>query len=237
MPTSSSSSQHASPATRPRSLLGAYPVPELRLVGAPGLDRRKSPVRWQPTPPPVQYGIDYKFTHLLGGEPVRWPSGSAVTVRIAGPAREDRTAALARVVAELVARTRLNLVTGEPGRPRLVCAEIPDGEIHVGYLTVSELASVPGDACGHAGTGHASRCLAGCCYVRGFAIVNADLAGPEATAEHALAILRHELCHCLGLGHAARPSQLMHRNVAARTTRYERGDLHGLALVGHAPRP
>ena len=75
----------------------------------------------------------------------------------------------------------------------------------------------------------------GCCYISGFAIINADLTGSDVAAERALAILRHELAHALGLGHAARPSLLMHHQITAGTTRYGRGDQHGLALLG--PRP
>ena len=40
------------PARRPPSLLGTYPVPELHLVGAPIPGNRRSPIQWQPTPPP-----------------------------------------------------------------------------------------------------------------------------------------------------------------------------------------
>jgi hypothetical protein len=51
------------------------------------------------------------------------------------------------------------------------------------------------------------------CYVSGFAIINADLSGPDATTGHALAILRHELAHALGLGHAGPRSLLMRHQI------------------------
>ena len=223
------------PALRPPGLLGTYPVPELHLVGAPIPGNPRSPIQWQPTPPPLQYGIDYTFMHRVGREPVRWPHSSAITVRITGPGTPDRRAALACVVAELRALTQLNLVTSEPAPASLVPSAVPDGEIHVRYLGGSKLARLPTRHGDPAGLGGASRCPAGCCYVSGFAIINADLAGSDATTEHALAILRHELAHALGLGHAGRPSLLMHYRVSARTTRYGRGDQHGLALLG--PRP
>lgn len=220
---------------QPASLLGAYPVPELHLVGAPIPDNPRSPIRWQPTPPPLQYGIDYTFMHRAGREPVRWPNGSAITVRITSPATPDMHAALAAVVTELRTLTRLNLVPGGPALPRLVPAAVPGGEIHVRYLTASNLADLPGWHGDKAGLGSATRCPAGCCYVSGFAIINADLTGPDATTEHALAVLRHELAHAIGLGHAARPSLLMHHQVTAGTTRYGRGDQYGLALLGARP--
>jgi hypothetical protein len=234
MHTTSHARQRASSPARPPSLLGTYPVPELHLVGAPILDNPRSPLQWQPTPPPLQYGIDYTFMHRTGREPVRWRNrdGSAITVRITGPGTPDRHAALASVVAELRALTRLNLVTGERAPARLTCSAVPDGEIHVLYLADSNL---PGRDVDQAGLGGAARCTAGCCYISGFAIINADLTGPDATTEHALAILRHELAHALGLGHATRRSLLMHHQVTADITRYGRGDQHGLALLG--PRP
>ena len=220
---------------RPAGLLGTYPVPELHLVGAPIPDNLRSPIRWQPTPPPLQYGIDYTFTHRAGREPVRWPHGSAITVRITRPAAPAMYAALAAVVAELRALTKLDLITGDPTPASLVPPEIPDKEIHVRYLTASKLAALAGQHGTHAGLGGTSRCPAGCCYITGFAFINADLAGPDATTEHALAILRHELAHALGLGHAARPSSLMHYQLTPGTTTYGRGDQHGLALLGPHP--
>ena len=220
---------------QPASLLGTYPVPELHLVGAPVPDNPRSPMRWQPGPAPLQYGIDYTFMHRVGREPVRWPYGSAITMRITRPATPDRQAALAAVTAELRTLTRLNLVLGEPAVPRLVPSAVPGGEIHVRYLTASDLAGLPGPHGDKAGLGSVTPCPEGCCYVSGFAVVNADLTGPDATAEHALAVLRHELAHALGLGHAARPSLLMHHRVTAGITRYGRGDQHGLALLGARP--
>jgi hypothetical protein len=216
---------------RPAGLLGIYPVPELHLVGAPIADNPPSPIQWQSTAPPLQYGIDYTFMHREGREPVRWRE-SVITVRITGPAASDRHAALAAAVAELRVLTKLNLVTGDPAPISLAPPAIPDGEIHVRYLAAVKLADLHGRTGGHAGLGGALRCTAGCCYVTGYAIINADLAGPDATTGHALAILRHELAHALGLGHAARPTLLMHHQIAASTTSYGRGDQHGLALLG-----
>jgi hypothetical protein len=236
MHTTSRPGQRAAPPARPPSLLGNHPVPELHLVGAPIPDNPRSPIQWQPTPSPLQYGIDYTFMHRAGREPVRWQDSSAITVRITGPDTPDRHAALASVLAELRALTRLDLVTGEPAQASPVPSAIPDGEIHVGYLTGSNLANLAGRRDGQAGLCGATRCAAGCCYVTGFAVINADLAGPDATTGHALAILRHELGHALGLGHAARPSLLMHYQITASTTRYGRGDQHGLALLGPLPR-
>ena len=232
MHTTSRARQRATPPARPSSLLGTYPVPELHLVGAPIPDNPRSPMQWQPTPSPLQYGIDYTFMHRIGRVPVRWQHQSDITVRITGPDTLDRHAALASVVAELRTLTRLNLVTGEPTPAGWEPSAVPDGEIHVRYQAASRLGGLPGPYGDHAGLGGAVPCPAGCCYLSGFVIINADLAGRDATNEHALAILRHELGHTLGLGHAARPSLLMYHQIGARTTRYRRGDRHGLALLG-----
>ena len=227
--------QRAALPASPPGLLGTYPVPELHLVGAPIPDDPRSPIQWKPTPPPLQYGIDYTFMHRTGREPVRWQPGPTITVRIAGPGTQDKHAALTSVVAELRAITQLDLVTGEPASASLIPSAVPDGEIHVRYLPASKLADLPGQPGSRAGLGGAARCSGGCCYVSGFAIINAEHAGPDATTEHALAVLRHELAHAIGLGHAARPSLLMHHQLSADITRYGRGDQYGLALLGARP--
>jgi hypothetical protein len=209
-------------------------VPELHLVGAPIPDDPQSPGQWQPIPPAVQYGIDYAFTHRVGREPVRWRHNSTITVRLVETGAQGNDHVLASVIDELRALTKLDLVTGAPVPGDLIPSAVPDQEIHVGYLTASKLTGTPPRPANQAGLGGATLCDSGCCYINGFAIVNADLAA-DATSERALAILRHELAHSIGLGHATRSSLLMHHQIAASTIQYGRGDRHGLAVLG--PRP
>lgn len=235
MHTTSCPRQRTAPARA--SLLGTYRVPELHLVGAPIPRDLRSPLHWQPTPPPPQYGIDYTFMHRDGREPTRWPQSATITVRIAGTDDPDTHTALARVVAELRALTRLDLVTGDPAAASLVPSAVPHGEIHVGYLAARKLAGSPTQGADEAGIGGVALCDRGCCYVSGFAIVNIGLTGPDAISEHALAILRHELGHALGLGHAARPSLLMHHQIPGSAARYGPGDQYGLALLGQQSGP
>ena len=225
----------APPPRRPR-LLGTYPVPELHLVGAP--DPGQSAITHPVAANGPRRCSTESTTPSCTARAANRSAGrtdSVITVRITEPATPDMHAALDTVVAELRALTKLDLATGEPAPASLVPPEIPAGEIHVRYLTASKLAGLAGPHGSRAGLGVASRCTTGCCYVTGFAFINADHAGPDATTEHALAILRHELAHVLGLGHAARPSSLMHRQLAAGITRYGRGDQHGLALLGQHP--
>ena len=151
----------AGPLARPASLLGTYPVPKLHLVGAPVPANPRSPIQWQPTPPPLQYGIDYTFMHRAGRQPVRWPPSSAITVRIAGPVTPDRLAALSDVITELRILTQLNLIISESRSSSLVPSQVPAGEIHVGYLTSSQLASLPGKRGNQAGLGGVSQSAAG----------------------------------------------------------------------------
>ena len=68
-----------------QSLLGAYPVTALHMVGTPPRPTPGLPSQWQPSLPPAQYGIDYTFLQQHGGRPVRWRPDLSITIRIAGP--------------------------------------------------------------------------------------------------------------------------------------------------------
>jgi len=234
MHTNSRHRRPVSPGRQP-SLLGTYPLPVLHLASTPIPPDPGLPSQWQPAPPPLQYGIDYTFTQRVGRQPVRWQTGSSITVRIAGTNSRDERTALAKVVAELRALTQLDLVTGEPLPANADPAAVPAREIHVGYLPAHRLAASFARCAGKAGLGGATSCADGSCYVSGFAIVNADLTEPDATGGQALAILRHQLGHALGLGHSTRRGLLMHYQIATDTTQYGRGDRYGLTLLGQVP--
>jgi hypothetical protein len=194
-------------------------------------------MHWQPTPPPLQYGIDYTFTNHAGREPVRWPSGSLITIRLTQPSVLGAGNALAIVVGEIRALTALDLVIGHPTAKSFNPAATLKGEIHVAYLA-SSMIDAPSFQCARkAGFGGAIRGTGDHWYTRGFAAVNADLAGSDPTSSLALTILRHELAHALGLGHAARPCLVMHYQLTSSVAGYGRGDQHGLRLLGQAPLP
>jgi hypothetical protein len=225
-------------------------VPALELVGAPIPPSRYSHIHWQPTPPPLQYGIDYTFAHRHGGEPVRWRRDSPIIVRIAGPSGEQAVIApgitlgfaLAVVLAELRALSGLNLAAGESGPAAFDPSAVPEQEIHVGYLPAQLVAplfprySFP-RCFDLAGSGGAALSADGSRYASGFAIINAGAGVTNTGPGQALAVLRHELAHALGLGHAGRRSLIMHYRITAGVTGYGRGDRHGLALVGRPPAP
>lgn len=223
-------SRHGSPGARRRlstgSLLGAYPVPALHLVGAPVPPSARSPSGWRPAPPPLQYGLDYTFLHGRPGAPVTWRPGQAVTIRITGAHTLGQAAAAAAVTAELATLTGMTLVHGEPRSTELDRGAVPDQEIHIAFQPPGDTAP-PGPA--SAGYGGAVPAPGGGHYLSGFAVVSSGTRDP---AEPDFAALRHELAHALGLGHAARPSLLMHHRVPALAGGYGRGDRHGLALLG-----
>src|SRR5262249_39314430 len=152
------------------------------LVGAPTPANPRSPLHWQPNLPPLQYGIDYTFTNHADREPVRWPPRSPIIIRLVLPAASAAAAALAVVVAELRALTALDLVIGQPSTENFNPATAPVGEIHVAYLQ-SHIIEAPHTQCARrAGFGGAIRGAGDSWYSRGFAAVNADLAGSDPTS-------------------------------------------------------
>ncbi|MGA2826681.1 MAG: hypothetical protein ABSF03_11235 [Streptosporangiaceae bacterium] len=215
-----------------RSLLGTYPVPAPHLVGVPLPPTPGSPSRWQPSPPPLQYGIDYTFLRQHGSRPLRWRSDLPITVRIAGPHRPEQAAAVASVVAELAGLTGLSLGSGEPW-PALARPEIPAQEVHVSFLPVLPAAALFRPCTGRTGLGGAMTSPGASHYTSGLAIVATGAARPPGE----VVILRHELAHALGLGHAARPNLLMYHRISPVTVEFGRGDRHGLFLLNESIPP
>jgi hypothetical protein len=209
---------------RGRSLLGSYPVPVLHLVGAPTSPRPRADA----SPPTLQYGIDYSFTRRLGRTPVRWRPETDIIVRLADCPAQPFADAVTEVVGELRALTGLNLRTGQPAGALSDFGDVPEQEIHVACLQSAQ--ALPVRQAGTLPGAGAWSAPDGAWYRRGWAIVDVSLFACAAPT----VILRHQLCHALGLGHAARPSLLMHQPVPAGLSGYGRGDRHGLALLGPA---
>lgn len=235
---------------RTRSLLGTYPVPMLHLVGAPVPASHRSPSQWVPTAAVPQYGIDYTFANGRRGQPVTWCSERLITVRIAGGHAPAVAPAVTQVVAELTVLTGLRLHVGDPWPRPLDPRHVPRQEIHVTFWPTPAISDAAGPtgklpggpvppAPGLAGMAGAAISPTGRHYVSGYAAVvfapagaiepDSELGGVE------LAALRHVLAHALGLGHAARPSLLMHHRIPLIEGGYGRGDRHGLALLGLLP--
>jgi hypothetical protein len=232
--------------TVPR-LLGRYPVPELHLVGAGVPPGPRAPSRWRPGPAPLQHGVDYTFARRHGLKPVRWQPGTAIAVRLAGaaawPTAPESADAVDAVVAELRELTGLDLRTGPPLEPPIDLRLVPEQQIHVAYLPSAEAQQVRRLGGDRTPGGGAVPGQDGAWYRRGWAIVDTELAAdpdsprgePTALSAAGLAILRHQLGHALGLGHAGRRWVLMHERIPVNLGGYARGDRHGLALLGVAP--
>jgi hypothetical protein len=218
---------------RRRSLLGTYPVPDPHLVGAPLPPPPGSPSRWQPPPPPLQYGIDYTFLRHHGRRPLRWRPDLPITVRITGPHQPEQAVAVTSVVAELAELTGLGLSTGESWPPAAAGHEVPAQEIHVSFLPTLPAAAPFRPCTGRAGLGGAMTAPGASHYTSGLVIV--ATAAPQPPGE--TVILRHELAHALGLGHAARPNLLMYHRISAATVEFGRGDRHGLLLLQENTEP
>ena len=252
----------AGPTQRPARvrLLGRYPVPTLRLVGAGLPLGPRTPSRWQSRPLP-QHGIDYTIAGRRGLTPVRWRPELGITVRLTRWAADsppavrgaadvigaapDTAEALERVVGELRALTGLELRVGQPLSRPIDLGRVPDQEIHVAYLPSAAVQEARGRGGDGIASGGALPAPDSAWYRRGWAIVDTDLAigsasppgeqsagGPTALEATGLALLRHQLCHALGLGHAARRRVLMHPRIPLDLDGYSDGDRHGLALLG-----
>ncbi|HLK72987.1 MAG TPA: hypothetical protein VKU77_04990 [Streptosporangiaceae bacterium] len=220
----------ASPASEPRrSLLGIYPVPAPHLVGAPAPPTAAYPSRWQPPPPPLQYGIDYTFLRHHGDRPLRWHPDLPITVRIAGPHEPEQATTVAAVVAELAKLTGLKLVTGESWPPPDALRAVSAQEIRVGFLATLPAARSFRPCTGKTGLGGAVADPGMRHYASGFALVATGITSQYSPSE--VAVLRHELAHALGLGHAAHPDLLMYHRISAATEDFGRGDRYGLFLL------
>jgi hypothetical protein len=218
-----------------RSLLGTYPVPVPQMVGAPLPPTSGYPSRWQPSLPPLQYGIDYTFLRHHGSRPLRWRPGLPVTVRITGRHRPEQDATVAAVVAELADLTGMSLSIGESCAQALDLRAVPAQEIHVGFLPALPAAPAFRPCAGKAGFGGAVTARGMSHYSSGLAIVATGVTSTQSPGE--VAVLRHELAHALGLGHAARPNLLMYHRISATTVDFGRGDRHGLLLLNERTKP
>jgi hypothetical protein len=218
-----------------RSLLGTYPAPAAHLVGAPLAPTPRYPSRWRPPLPPLQYGIDYTFLRRHRSRPVRWQPDQPIIVRLCGPHRLEQATALATVVAELTGLTGLSLVAGEPWPRHPRPQTVPAHEIHVGFMLTLPAAPSLRPCAGRIGLGGAVTALGASHYASGFAIVATNVIDPRSPLE--VAVLRHELAHALGLGHAGRPNLLMYHRISAATIHFGRGDRGGLLLLNERAQP
>jgi Matrixin len=220
---------------RRRSLLGTYPVPAPHLVGTPPQSTPGQPSRWRPPPPPLQYGVDYTFLRRHGSRVVRWEPNQPITVRLCGPHQPEQATTLAAVVAELAGCTGLSLTTGEPRVRYSGPKAVPTQEIHVGFVAALPAAPFFRPCAGQAGVGGALADRGASHYTSGFVTVATSAIQPRSSME--IAVLRHELAHAVGLGHAARPGLLMYHRISAATVDFGRGDLHGLTLLNETAHP
>jgi hypothetical protein len=217
-----------------RSLLGTYPAPFSNMLATPP-SAANYPTRWRPPSWSPQYGYDYRFREFRAGRPVRWQLDQPIIVRLCGPHRPEQAAAVTTVIAELAELTGLNLAVGEPW-PRLVCpSAVLQHEIHVGFM--ADLPPVPlfRPCTGLTGVGGAVFRRGASFYTRGVAIVALGAMRPR-SREVVVAILRHQLAHALGLGHAGRRELLMGDPIPLGIADFGAGDRYGLRSLYDATR-
>jgi Matrixin len=218
-----------------QSLLGTYPVPAPHLVGAPLPPTPGCPSRWEPPLPPLQYGIDYTFLRHDDNQPLRWRPDLPITVRIAGPHEPEQAAMVDAVVAELAGLTGLSLAVAESWPHPLALRAVSAQEIRVGFLANLPPARSFRPCAGRVGLGGAVGGPGLSHYTSGFALVATGITGPHRPS--VVAVLRHELAHALGLGHAARPGLLMYHRISDATVDFGRGDRRGLFLLNEGAQP
>jgi hypothetical protein len=212
-----------------RSLLGTYPIPSPHLVGTPVPRSPGHPSQWRAPLPPLQYGIDYTFLRLNGRQPILWQPDWPITVRFCEPHGPEQATSLAAVVAQLAQLTGLSLVTGAPWSRLINTKAVPAQEIHVGFARTLPTAPFVRPCAGRVGVGGAIAAQNGTRFTSGFAVIADSDAGSSSMWD--VAVLRHELAHALGLGHAARPNLLMYHRISKTAVEFGRGDRHGLKLL------
>lgn len=207
----------------------------------------RTPVRWAPDAPIT--------VRLTGYTPPAAPGP--------GPGREEDPVPagslgglLAAVTAELAELTGLDLRLGEPFAALLDLRALPEQEVHVAFLMPAHARRVcrdravaagqPGSLDGQSFPNAEARCGPdGRWYRHGWAIVNTEMVArhgarvldSQPAPLMARILLRHQLCHVLGLGHVARPSLLMHQRIPLSLDGYGLGERHGLARIGAVREP
>jgi hypothetical protein len=175
-------------------------------------------------------GPGYSFTRLQrdGVSPVTWPCEGTIPVEV-NP--EGAPAGYESIVANAVARTnaasgfRFEVVGETSDRDFLSRGA---GPVLLGFADATEVELLEGDIAGvggsvYARTGGADPITA----VGGLVVLDIDDVTDRLPAEHAEAVLIHELAHVLGLGHTDAPGQLM-RAAGTGQTDFGVGDLAGL---------